>query len=167
MLTQKLLQTPPQQQPPVAPPSVGKHVLPNGVRLRLALTTVINDLFARQAPLHRHSHGQAEAAAAAAASSSSASRSNSGASSSRQTIQTSSSSTSSPLSLSWLPQSLVPLLFVSCAATAATSTSSPYSVCFLSFPLPHIPHHALRASTTPSSYLHPLTLTSHGLSHRI
>ncbi|KAH9957108.1 hypothetical protein BC827DRAFT_1157424 [Russula dissimulans] len=42
---------PPQQQSPVvtAPPPIGKHVLPNGVRLRLALTTIINALFARQA----------------------------------------------------------------------------------------------------------------------
>ncbi|KAI0034740.1 hypothetical protein K488DRAFT_83692 [Vararia minispora EC-137] len=30
-----------------------KHILPNGVRLRLALATVINDLFARQAPIPR------------------------------------------------------------------------------------------------------------------
>ncbi|KAG1737122.1 uncharacterized protein EDB91DRAFT_1141138 [Suillus paluster] len=35
-----------------------QHTLPNGVRLRLALGTVINDLFARQAPtpLYRHHH---------------------------------------------------------------------------------------------------------------
>ncbi|KAF8553920.1 hypothetical protein OG21DRAFT_1485085 [Imleria badia] len=34
------------------------HTLPNGVRLRLALGTVINDLFARQAPIapYRHHH---------------------------------------------------------------------------------------------------------------
>ncbi|KAK7033458.1 hypothetical protein R3P38DRAFT_2922762 [Favolaschia claudopus] len=30
----------------------GPHVLPNGVRLRLGLGTMINDLFARQAPVH-------------------------------------------------------------------------------------------------------------------
>ncbi|KAF7336932.1 hypothetical protein MVEN_02129600 [Mycena venus] len=36
----------------------GPHVLPNGVRLRLALGTMINDLFARQAPVppHRDRH---------------------------------------------------------------------------------------------------------------
>ncbi|KAJ7301659.1 hypothetical protein DFH08DRAFT_760092 [Mycena albidolilacea] len=32
----------------------GPHVLPNGVRLRLALGTMINDLFARQAPVPPH-----------------------------------------------------------------------------------------------------------------
>jgi hypothetical protein len=38
------------------------HSLPNGVRLRLALGTVINDLFARQAPPppYRHQHKQAK-----------------------------------------------------------------------------------------------------------
>ena len=42
------------------PPSKASHphTLPNGVRLRLALSTVINDLFARQAPIapYRHHH---------------------------------------------------------------------------------------------------------------
>ncbi|KAJ7238556.1 hypothetical protein B0H12DRAFT_90290 [Mycena haematopus] len=38
----------------------GPHVLPNGVRLRLALGTMINDLFAREAPIPpRHGHAQA------------------------------------------------------------------------------------------------------------
>lgn len=39
--------------PPTSPklaPSDNPHTLPNGVRLRLALATIINDLFARQAP---------------------------------------------------------------------------------------------------------------------
>lgn len=48
--------------PPLSPRSVRTgthpHTLPNGVRLRLALGTVINDLFARQRPpqLYRHTH---------------------------------------------------------------------------------------------------------------
>lgn len=43
-------------QPP--PKASHPHTLPNGVRLRLALGTVINDLFARQAPIapYRHHH---------------------------------------------------------------------------------------------------------------
>ncbi|ETW83342.1 hypothetical protein HETIRDRAFT_474499, partial [Heterobasidion irregulare TC 32-1] len=40
--------------PPTAPAHA--HTLPNGVRLRLALATVLNDLFARQAPIPRHLH---------------------------------------------------------------------------------------------------------------
>jgi hypothetical protein len=128
-LTQNLpRQTPPQQRPPVGPPSVGKHVLPNGVRLRLALTTIINDMFAREAPSHRLSHAQA------ATSSSSGSRRDSGASTERLMMQTSSPSSSSspsPSPLSWLPQSLVPLLFVSSAAATANSAPFPYSVCLL------------------------------------
>ncbi|KAH9942740.1 hypothetical protein B0H21DRAFT_696102 [Amylocystis lapponica] len=37
--------------PPLRPQSMPKqHVLPNGVRLRLALATVVNDLFSRRAP---------------------------------------------------------------------------------------------------------------------
>ena len=47
--------------PPSSPklkPSKHPHTLPNGVRLRLALGTIINDLFARQAPhpAYRHTH---------------------------------------------------------------------------------------------------------------
>ncbi|KAG6337098.1 hypothetical protein ID866_1972 [Astraeus odoratus] len=47
--------------PPTSPKRGSKshpHTLPNGVRLRLALGTVINDLFARQAPVspYRHHH---------------------------------------------------------------------------------------------------------------
>ena len=40
------------------PPSTHPHTLPNGVRLRLAVGTIINDLFARQAPPppYRHTH---------------------------------------------------------------------------------------------------------------
>lgn len=56
------LQTPPgspkrrESQPP--PKASHPHTLPNGVRLRLALGTVINDLFARQSPVapYRHHH---------------------------------------------------------------------------------------------------------------
>ena len=55
------LQSPPgspkrrESQPPKAS---HPHTLPNGVRLRLALGTVVNDLFARQAPVapYRHHH---------------------------------------------------------------------------------------------------------------
>ena len=45
--------------PPNNPgPSTHPHTLPNGVRLRLAVGTIINDLFARQAPPppYRHTH---------------------------------------------------------------------------------------------------------------
>ncbi|KAH9976485.1 hypothetical protein BJV74DRAFT_862093 [Russula compacta] len=109
---------PPQQQPPPMTPSpVGKHVLPNGVRLRLALTTIINDLFARQAPVHRRLHFQDAA--------SPSSRSDSVvASSFRPSIQpsSSSSSTPSPVPPSWLPQSLVPFLSVSSAIGTMMST---------------------------------------------
>ncbi|KAJ6545046.1 hypothetical protein DFH09DRAFT_1172538 [Mycena vulgaris] len=48
--------------PPTSPRIVpagganGPHTLPNGVRLRLALGTMINDLFARQAPVPPHRH---------------------------------------------------------------------------------------------------------------
>ncbi|KAH9990686.1 hypothetical protein BJV77DRAFT_1068760 [Russula vinacea] len=115
---------PPLQQPPppVTPSSVGKkHIFPNGVRLRLALNTVINDLFARQPPVDRHSHFQDAVPAA----SSSASGSDSGLSSPHRPMQTSlPSSTPSPVSLPWLlPQSLVPLLSVS--RTGTTSTPPP------------------------------------------
>ena len=47
---------------PISPPNSGSsthpHTLPNGVRLRLAVGTIINDLFARQAPPppYRHTH---------------------------------------------------------------------------------------------------------------
>ncbi|KAH9974545.1 hypothetical protein BGW80DRAFT_146302 [Lactifluus volemus] len=122
-----IMPTPPQQRPPVGPPSVGKHVLPNGVPLWLALTTVINDIFVRESPSHRLSHVHA---VTAATSSSSKSRRNSGASTSRLMNQTSSPSSTpspSPSPLSWLPKSLVPLLFVSSAATIANSTPFPFS----------------------------------------
>ena len=44
--------------PPNNPPSTHPHTLPNGVRLRPAVGTIINDLFARQAPPppYRHTH---------------------------------------------------------------------------------------------------------------
>ncbi|KAF8805420.1 hypothetical protein BYT27DRAFT_7104597 [Phlegmacium glaucopus] len=43
---------------PPTSPNPHPHTLPNGVRLRLALGTIINDLFARQAPPppYRHTH---------------------------------------------------------------------------------------------------------------
>ena len=127
--------SPLQQSPPVTPSPVRKHVLPNGVRLRLALTTVINDLFARQVPVHRHSHFQG----AVPAPSPPVSGSDSSASSSpKMTPPTSvSSSASSRASLSrLLPQSLVPLLGVSRTFTAESSTSSPSPV-RVSFSSPH------------------------------
>src|SRR6266702_128051 len=119
----------PPQQPPVAPsvpaPSpVGKHVLPNGVRLRLALTTVINDFFSRQPPVYR----QLRVQAASAVASSSTSRSDPGPSASRRTARSSSSSVPSSSHLSWLPQSLVPLLSVSSAAASVAISSSPHLV---------------------------------------
>ncbi|KAG1736505.1 hypothetical protein EDB19DRAFT_1720654 [Suillus lakei] len=51
-------QRPESHQSPQRPTSHHPHTLPNGVRLRLALGTVINDLFARQAPTppYRHHH---------------------------------------------------------------------------------------------------------------
>ncbi|KAI9439694.1 hypothetical protein H4582DRAFT_1942296 [Lactarius indigo] len=117
----------PPQRPPVAPSvptssPVGKHVLPNGVRLRLALTTVINDLFSRQPPVHR----QLRVQAASAAVSSSTSRSDPGPSTSRRTARSSLSSAPSSSHVSWLPQSLVPLLSVSSAASSVSISSSPH-----------------------------------------
>ncbi|PPQ98178.1 hypothetical protein CVT26_003224 [Gymnopilus dilepis] len=52
------LLTPPTSPKSSAPPPSDPHRLPNGVRLRLALGTIINDLFARQAPhpTYRHTH---------------------------------------------------------------------------------------------------------------
>ncbi|KAF8492569.1 hypothetical protein F5888DRAFT_891332 [Russula emetica] len=113
------------QQPPpsVMPSPVRKQILPNAVRLRLALSTIINDLFARHAPVQRHLHFQG---GMPTLSSSSASGSNSGASSSRRTTQSSlSSSAPSPVSLLRLPQSLVPLLSVSGTSTTVSSILSP------------------------------------------
>ncbi|KAJ7111995.1 hypothetical protein C8R44DRAFT_799092 [Mycena epipterygia] len=43
---------------PTGSNNTGPHTLPNGVRLRLALGTMINDLFARQAPVPPHRHRQ-------------------------------------------------------------------------------------------------------------
>lgn len=70
VVTSMLDQPPPVLHPvleePETPPTSPKrdrskdhpHTLPNGVRLRLALGTVINDLFSRQAPIspYRHHH---------------------------------------------------------------------------------------------------------------
>lgn len=65
LLPEELLEPPtsPQLQPQT-PPKPSEHSLPNGVRLRLALGTVINDVFARRAPTppsrhipHSHSSG--------------------------------------------------------------------------------------------------------------
>lgn len=100
-----------------------KQILPNGVRFRLALSTIINDLFARHPPVQRHLRFQGSIPTL---SSSSASGSNSGSSSSRRTTQSSLTlSTHSPVSLLRLPQSLVPLLPVSGTATTISSTLSP------------------------------------------
>ncbi|KAJ7071955.1 hypothetical protein C8F01DRAFT_1101965 [Mycena amicta] len=41
---------------PASTPTSGPHALPNGVRLRLSLGTMINDLFARQAPVPPYRH---------------------------------------------------------------------------------------------------------------
>jgi hypothetical protein len=51
LLPEELLEPPtsPQLQPQ-SPPRPREHTLPNGVRLRLALGTVVNDIFARRAP---------------------------------------------------------------------------------------------------------------------
>ncbi|KAI9449095.1 hypothetical protein BJY52DRAFT_274177 [Lactarius psammicola] len=105
-----------------APSPVGKHVLPNGVRLRLALTTVTNDFFSRQPPVYR----QLRVQAASAVTSSSTSRSDPGPSASRRTARSSSSSGPPSTHLSWLPQSLVPLLSVSSAAASVAVSSSPH-----------------------------------------
>ncbi|KAJ6561926.1 hypothetical protein B0H19DRAFT_1143038 [Mycena capillaripes] len=48
----------------------GPHTLPNGVRLRLALGTMINDLFARQAPVPPHRDRRMSSTSASAAASS-------------------------------------------------------------------------------------------------
>ncbi|KAJ6507783.1 hypothetical protein C8R47DRAFT_1099541 [Mycena vitilis] len=52
---------------PSGPQTSGPHTLPNGVRLRLALGTMINDLFARQAPVPPHRHRRMSSAAASPA----------------------------------------------------------------------------------------------------
>jgi hypothetical protein len=111
------------QDEPIAP---RKQILPNGVRFRLALSTIINDLFARHPPVQRHLRFQGNMPTL---SSSSASGSNSGASSSRRTTQNSPSfSTPSPVSLLRLPQSLGPLLSVSGTTATVSSTLSPNPV---------------------------------------
>jgi hypothetical protein len=111
------------QDEPIAPK---KQILPNGVRFRLALSTIINDLFARHPPVQRHLRFQGSMPTL---SSSSASGSNSGASSSRRTTQNSPSfSTPSPVSLLRLPQSLGPLLSVSGTTATVSSTLSPNPV---------------------------------------
>jgi hypothetical protein len=99
----------PPQRPHIVPPqAAGKHVLPNGIRVRLALATVINDLFSRQPRVQ------------AAAASPSSSRS----------VSAAPSSTPSSTHLSWLPQSLVPLLSVSSAAATVSISSPPHLVRF-------------------------------------
>lgn len=51
LLPEELLEPPTSPQlHPQSPPRPSEHSLPNGVRLRLALGTVINDIFARRAP---------------------------------------------------------------------------------------------------------------------
>ena len=128
VVTSMLEQQPPRDIPflqdePIAP---RRQVLPNGVRFRLALSTIINDLFARHTLLQRHLHFQG---GMPSLSSSSASESNSGASSSRRTTQSSLSlSTPLPVSLLQLPQSLVPLLSVSGTTTTVSSALSPNPV---------------------------------------
>lgn len=60
------LMTPPTS-PRIVPAGSGAkdpHMLPNGVRLRLALGTMINDLFARQAPIPPHRHRSQSVSAA-------------------------------------------------------------------------------------------------------
>ena len=107
-----------------------KRILPSGVRFRLALSTIINDLFARHPPVQRHMSFQGSMPTL---SSTSVSGSNSGASSSRRTTQSSlSSSTPSSVSLLRLPQSLVPLLSVSGTTTSVLSKLSPNPVCVIS-----------------------------------
>jgi len=113
----------PQTTPMVTPSPVRKQILPNGVRLRLALSTIINDLFARHASVQRHFHFQG---GMPRLSSSSASGSISGAYSSGRTTRSSlSSSTPSSVSLLRLPHSLVPLLSVSGTTTIVPCTLSP------------------------------------------
>ncbi|GBE87921.1 hypothetical protein BKA93DRAFT_798099 [Sparassis latifolia] len=58
-----MLETPtsPQLRPQAAP--LHQHTLPNGVRLRLALATVVNDLFSRRAPIPLGRHPSAQMSA--------------------------------------------------------------------------------------------------------
>ncbi|KAF7315831.1 hypothetical protein MIND_00099300 [Mycena indigotica] len=51
---------------PTGGKNLGPHALPNGVRLRLSLGTMINDLFARQAPVQPHRHRKQTSASPAA-----------------------------------------------------------------------------------------------------
>ncbi|KAJ7285367.1 hypothetical protein C8J57DRAFT_1709586 [Mycena rebaudengoi] len=60
--------TSPKLTPTGQPDPAHPHTLPNGVRLRLALGTMINDLFARQAPVPPHRHRQQSASVSAATS---------------------------------------------------------------------------------------------------
>jgi hypothetical protein len=122
MLEQPPRDIPFPQDEPIAP---RKEILPNGVRFRIALSTIINDLFARHPPVKRYLRFQGSYGSMPTLSSSSASGNNSGASSSRRTTQGSlSSSTPSPASLLRLPQSLVPLLSVSGTTNGATVSST-------------------------------------------
>jgi hypothetical protein len=55
---ENMFSRPTSESPPNNSSSTHPHTLPNGVRLRLAVGTIINDLFARQAPPppYRHTH---------------------------------------------------------------------------------------------------------------
>lgn len=127
-----------------APYPASKDVLPNGVRLRLALTTVINDLFSRQPLAFRQFRAQAAAAA-----SSSPFKSDSSASASRETARSSSSSMPSSSHLSRLPQSLVPLLSVSSAVDSVPASSPPHLVCVRSLCSHHFARCPYKKDTNP------------------
>ncbi|KAA1477158.1 hypothetical protein DENSPDRAFT_741158, partial [Dentipellis sp. KUC8613] len=111
---------------PVVPVSPHPHTLPNGVRLRLALATVVNDLFARQAPVPRHLH----TVKASGGGPPRASRSSSSAASTADTPnEYAHAHPGSPGAHLGLPSGLLPLATISSGApTLPTSVGSPYPV---------------------------------------
>ncbi|KIL56816.1 hypothetical protein M378DRAFT_16745 [Amanita muscaria Koide BX008] len=116
------------------------HKLPNGVRLRLALGTIINDLFARQSPrtVYRHTHQCGSKAA------------------------TPTSQTSLDPSGPGLPAALTPLSSVSAAKTLFTPQVSPISQIYPARRFPPSPNQRtvslystgadLTAGNTPAGY---------------
>ncbi|KAI0310634.1 hypothetical protein OF83DRAFT_843875 [Amylostereum chailletii] len=126
--------------PPPTPPKSHKHILPNGVRLRLALATVVNDLFARQAPVLRRNTNAGTSA------------SNMSSSGSTQEISTPKSveSVNEPYTQAvaappptTIPPPLLPLSTIS-SASAFPPHSSAYS--------PHVPQRTYTPQSQPQSH---------------
>lgn len=138
-----------------APPTgigTGKHphTLPNGVRLRLALATVLNDLFARQMPAMRHVRPEFSRSGSTSATDSSQPS---------PVLSTDRLYSQNPFATSGLPYALYPLSVVS---SASASHPSAYPVRFprhnlrSSLILAHITEHTilLFAPTCPTHPIH-------------